>query len=336
MASETSPPSTMKALQLTRPSPEQPPTLTLTTLPIPSPPPNHLLIRLTASPLNPSDLLNSLGAFQLTTYPRIPGRDFAGTVVAPSTHPLHNTRAYGTSGSVLGFTTDGAHAEYLSCPEYAVQKIPDGMSDIQASLVGVPYTTALIALRRAGLQPGESVLILGASGAVGSAAVQVATALGAKVLSAARGATGPDSVDLKSDPALSRVLELTDGKGVNVVFDTVGVSSLTSASVEVLAAYGRLVFIAAPRSGPTDLSFKMEKVYRKQQALLGVNSLLVGLEEMGALVGELTGWFGEGKMEAPKERGVERVGLDGGVQAYGDMKGGAKKKFVIFMGEGDS
>jgi len=329
MATADPNPPTMKALYLTKDTLSSAPHLSLTALPVQTPSPGSLLVRVTASLINPSDILNSSGAFPLTSYPRIPGRDFAGVVVSEG--PRKGERVYGTSGSVLGFSQDGSHAEHIVVPEFAVHKIPDSMGDVSAAMIGVPFTTALIALRRANAQAGETVLILGSSGAVGSAAVQVANALGCRVLRAARNATGTNAVDLKSDNPFDLALSLTNGKGASVIFDTVGIPSITSSALSALAVHGRLVFIAAPRKGSTEMGFKMDLLYRKQQAILGCNSLLYGLEETGKMVGELGQWFEEGKLEPPKTEGVERIGLQGAFNAYGEMKAGGRRKFVIVM-----
>jgi NADPH2:quinone reductase len=326
---------TMKALTLTRPDPSAPPQLSLSTsTPIPTPGPSQLLLKLTASLINPSDILNSNGVFLLTSFPRIPGRDFAGVVVSEG--PRSGERVFGTSGNVLSFSQDGSHAEYMLVPSDAVFKIPEGMSDIEAASVGVPFTASLLALTRAGAKEGETVMVIGASGAVGSAGVQVAQALGCKVLRAARGATGDGAVDIKADPTFSSVASLTNGKGVDVVFDTVGIPSMTKDAIGAMATRGRLVFIAAPRKGSTEMGFEMDKLYRKEQGILGCNTLLYGTEETGKMIGKLAGWIESGRLSAPKTEGLVKVGLDGAVQAYEEMRGGGKRKFMIVMGEGEA
>ena len=135
---------------------------------------NHLIVKVAASPIQPSDLVNTQGNFASTTFPRIPGRDFAGVVVQPTSSPWHGKSVYGTSGPVLGFTCDGAHAEFVRVSEDAVAELPQNMNLKQASVIGVPWTTAFIALTRADAKEGETVLVFGAGGAVGGAVVQLA------------------------------------------------------------------------------------------------------------------------------------------------------------------
>src|ERR1700710_733228 len=125
---------TMKALHLTRPGPSSPPTLALETLPKPTLIPNHLLVKVHASAIPPSDILNLKGAFPITKFPRVPGRDFSGTVVEgpPS---LVGQEVYGTSGFTQAFTVDGAQAEFILVPEDAVAVKPKNLSFVQAATV---------------------------------------------------------------------------------------------------------------------------------------------------------------------------------------------------------
>jgi len=162
--------STMRALQLAV-SNSSKPSLSLVTIPRPIPPSGSVLVRIHAASINPSDVLNSNGGFSHTTFPRVLGRDYSG-VITDGPAELVGKEVYGTSGDSLGFTCDGAHAEYLVIPVDAVAIKPANLSFIQAASVGVPFTTAALALRRAMVKITDIVLVLGASGAVGSAAAQ--------------------------------------------------------------------------------------------------------------------------------------------------------------------
>ncbi|KAH6706556.1 alcohol dehydrogenase-like protein [Leptodontidium sp. MPI-SDFR-AT-0119] len=321
----------MQALQLTRPDPSLPPTLTLTTLPKPDLLPGHILITVHASAIHPSDLLNSTGSFPQTTYPRIPGRDFSGVVTAPASHPLYNKPVFGTSGNTQAFTASGAHAQYILVPEGGVVEKPDSLSWVQAATLGVPFSTAALILKRAGLVEGsgESVFVLGANGAVGSAVVQLAQARGAKVFQGTRNDKG--DVNTASDPELAKLDELTGGKGVDIVIDTVGQPGLTGAASRRLARGGRVVFIAAPRGGDSTLGIEMTGFYRKEGALFGVNSLLYGVEEMAGLLGGMVGLFKEGKLKGAEEGSWNEVPLEDAVGAYKLAGERGKGKFVLVM-----
>jgi NADPH:quinone reductase-like Zn-dependent oxidoreductase len=116
--------------------------------------------------------------------PRIPGRDFAGVVVE-GPQALVGQAVWGT-GRDLGFFADGSHAQYLSVSAKGVAPKPALLSFAQAASLGVPYTTAWDALERSGVGQGTRLLVIGANGAVGSAALALAKIRGAQVLAAVR------------------------------------------------------------------------------------------------------------------------------------------------------
>jgi NADPH:quinone reductase len=188
----------MKALQITLQ--DDKPVLSLTTLPQPPLRPGYVLVQVKASAINPSDIFNSKGGFAHTTFPRVPGRDFAGVVVAPASSSWVGKAVFGTSGRELSFTEDGAHAEFLLVREEGLVGKPGNLTFAQAAVLGVPYSTALLALRRAQTTAQDVVMVLGASGAVGSAVQQLARQMGCKVLTVSR--RDDASINLIKDPAL--------------------------------------------------------------------------------------------------------------------------------------
>lgn len=315
---------TMRALLLTK-TEDTPPSLTLETVPKPSLKPGHLVVKIHASSIQPSDLLNASGSFPMTTFPRVPGRDYAGTIVEPSSRA--GEAVYGTSGNKQAFTVDGAQAEYMLVPENAVAPLPKGVSFVQAATMGVPFTTAATVLKRTGAKEGEYVLVLGANGAVGSTVVQLAKGMGCKVLQGSRKEDA--DVNTSSDPEMNAVDKLTDGKGVDVVVDTVGSPALTAAAVAKLARRGRLGFIAGPRSGSKEMSFDMVDFYRSERSILGVNTLVYGVEEFAEELKGVSALFEKGLLKAEAE--WTQIKLEDGVEAY--KKAGQKGagKFVIAM-----
>ena len=200
----------------------------------------ELLVKVAASPIQPSDLLNTLGNFPHTTFPRIPGRDFAGVVVEPSSSLWYGKSVYGTSGPDLGFTCDGAHAEFVVVHEDAVAEVPLGMNLKEASVIGVPWTTAYLALTRANAKKNEIALIFGAGGAVGGAVFQLAKSslFSCRVLTAGRG--DKYDIDTTKHPDLKIAKDLTFGKGPDVVVDTTGDFGLMKAGLAQLNRGGRL------------------------------------------------------------------------------------------------
>jgi NADPH2:quinone reductase len=264
----------------------------------------------------------------LTHFPRVPGRDYAGTVVEG---PAERTgeEVYGTSGFTQAFVEDGAQAEYILVPEGAVATKPKNLSFAQAATLGIPFTTAALTLRKAGVKTDKTVLVLGANGAVGSAVVQVAKSKGCRVLLATR-SNGFD-VNTAKDPELAVVDGLTGGKGVDVVVDTVGQPALTKAAVLKLGRRGRLAFIAAPRSGGTDLALEMTDFYRKEKTVIGCNSLLYSVEEFADWMRDMIPGFENGELQTAVEKEWTQIKLEDGVEAYEKAGQRGAGKFVIVM-----
>lgn len=234
---------------------------------------------------------------------------------------------YGTSGNKQAFTIDGAQAEYMLVPEHAVAAKPKYLTFEQAAVLGVPFGTAGMALEKSGAKKGDVVLVLGANGAVGSAVVQLAKAKGCKVLEGSRQENA--DVNTSKDPALSAVDELTEGKGVDVVIDTVGNPGLTQAVVRKLGTGGCLVFIAAPKTGERGLAFDMLDFYRSERKIVGVNTLLHGVEEFAGELEVIAEMFDRGVLKAGRE--WEKVRLEEGVEAYERAGRKGAGKFVIVM-----
>ncbi|WP_034087455.1 quinone oxidoreductase family protein [Streptacidiphilus albus] len=154
--------------------------------PEPQPTPGRTLVRVTAASINPVDLHISSGTHPAGPPPlgHVPGVEGVGTVVAGGSLPA-GTRV---RVAVLGGYQDGTFAELVSAPDAACVPLPDGLDDGLAAAVGIVGVSALIALRdEAGLRPGESVLVLGATGGFGQALVHLARELGAgRVVAAGR------------------------------------------------------------------------------------------------------------------------------------------------------
>ena len=152
-------------------------------VPIPTPSEDEVLVQVKAAAINPSDVKNVQGKMHETTVPRIPGRDFSGVVVG-GRGALSGQSVFGSGGD-LGFGRDGSHAEFVVVPANAVIPLPRNLSFEQAAGIGVAYMTAWAALVNAArIQPGETALILGTTGAVGSAAARIAHSLGGRACTA--------------------------------------------------------------------------------------------------------------------------------------------------------
>ncbi|HZZ00560.1 MAG TPA: zinc-binding alcohol dehydrogenase family protein, partial [Candidatus Baltobacteraceae bacterium] len=210
----------MKALQIDRTGSLD--ALAIRDLPDPKCGAGEALIRVEAAGVNPSDIGIVLGRFPQLTLPRILGRDFAGVVVdGPA--DLIGKPMWGTGGGELGLTRDGAHAELIVMPANAIAPRPSHLSAEAASAIGTPALTAWLAIGElAKVQPGEYVIVSGAGGSVGIAAVQLVKALGAKAIAYVRSDDPVDALNAIGVAALVRsdrddlaaaTRELTNGKG---------------------------------------------------------------------------------------------------------------------------
>jgi len=302
--------------------------LKLVNVPKPHVSAGHLLVQVRAAAINPSDIMNTKGGFAHTTFPRIPGREFAGMVVSPTSSHLFGKAVYGTSGNDLGFTVDGAYAEYVLVREKAVALMPKGLSWAQAASVGTPFTTAMLALRRAETKPTDTVMIIGSTGNVGAAASQLAKQMGCKVLAAARRDTA--DIDLRKDSELSTVKDLTHGNGPDVAIDAVGDVNLMHSALASLATGGRLSMISVGKSSSSEMAVDMKMLYRTEHSVIGCNSVAHKAEEMAKWLAEMTPMFERGELKAVDEKEVTVVSLDESLKVFGGL---TKGKFVITINE---
>jgi NADPH2:quinone reductase len=146
---------------------------------------DQVVVEIAAAGVNPSDIKAAIGMMPYAIFPRTPGRDFAGRVVAGPAD-LVGREVFGTGGDV-GVRRDGTHASHVVLEQAAVVAKPSAISMREAAGIGVPFVTAYEGLSRAGLpKRGETVLVLGANGKVGQAAIQIATRRRARVIGVVR------------------------------------------------------------------------------------------------------------------------------------------------------
>jgi NADPH:quinone reductase-like Zn-dependent oxidoreductase len=255
---------------------------------------------------------NVAGRFSGTTLPRTPGRDFSGVVVAGK---KYEGEGVWSSGPGLGITRDGAQAEYVTIPEEALSLKPRTLSLEQAAAIGVPFITAWFALVRAAqLQPGETILIIGVGGAVGQAAMQIANWRGSRVLGAARSSNPiPGSVaviNTRTDDLPKRVFELTDGKGVDAVLDSVG-GPMFEPALHCLRIGGRQVAITS--TGDSRVSFDLVGFYHNQSRLIGVDGMKFSPHDVSVIADELRQGFEANILKVPA---VDSVPFENAVEAY--------------------
>lgn len=267
-------PATMQAI--TRDRWGGPDVMTLSEVPVPALEADRVLIKVKAGSLNVYDwhmatgtpyMVRALYGLRTPKYP-IPGADVAGTVMAVG----DDVTGFEVGDEVFGESGAGAFAQYAAVRERQIVHLPDSVSAHDGAATGMAGLTALQGLRDVGqLQAGERVLINGASGGVGTFAVQIAKALGAEVTAVC--STG--KVDMVSSIGADKVIDYkkTDftqtETGYDLVFDNVGYRPWSETS-RVLKAGGRLVTITGPKHnmmGPM-----RENIFRKVLSMLGGKS----------------------------------------------------------------
>lgn len=271
----------MKAIQVNQFA--TPEAITLETVPSPTPAAGQVLIQVQAAGVNPADWYVVNGFFQLPpALPATPGFEAAGEIIAIGTG-VEGLKVGDRVLAVLPYLNDGtatfgAFAEQIVVPAAHVLHIPANMEFVTAAAIPVMYGTAHIALtHRAQLQPGETLLVTGASGTTGSAAVQIGKRLGATVIATASGAEkiarvqqlGADVViDYRQEDVAQRLQEITDSRGADVVFETVG-GELFQTVLTAIAPEGRVLPIGAASGSIPDVGI---------MALLAGNFSIIGTD----------------------------------------------------------
>ncbi len=224
--------------------------LQLVDAPVPEPGHGQVLVEVGAAALNFADLLACEGRYQVRSPPPfVPGLEAAGTVVAAGdgAESLVGSRVVG-----MASPPHGGFADLTLMESAAAMELPLEVDDVTAVSMHVAYQTAWFALhRRGGIRPGDIVMVHAAAGGVGSAALEVATAAGARVIATAGGSDKVSAclaagawraVDHRSGEYEQRIREAVGGQGVDLVFDPVG-GSLGELSMRLLSWEGRYLVI---------------------------------------------------------------------------------------------
>jgi NADPH2:quinone reductase len=307
-------------------------------VPRPDPGEGEVLIEVHAAAVNRSDVLNARGSFPFTTLPRIPGRDFAGVVVE-GPEELVGMEVWGTGGGELGFVRDGSHARYLAVSSNAVVPKSDRLSLEGAAASGLAYVTAGSGLLElGGVSTGETVLVTGAAGGVGSAAVMIARWKDTRVIGAikdeserarAEQAGAEAIVDTSRESLTDAVLAATDGRGADLVLDAVG-GPLFEPALKSLGEKGRMVVITTTPD-KQHVSLNLLDFYRKGLCLLGLMTSFLDAEGSAAVLRELRPGFDEGALRAPAI--AERYPLEQAGMAYARVESGeAAGRVLLLMG----
>lgn len=284
-------PRTMRALSQT--SLDGPAGLRLVEAPVPVPRPGEVLVRVAAAGVNFVDLARGRGTFGRNPQtPFVAGFEAAGEVAqlgeGVTTHSL---------GSTVIAAGPGAFAEYVTAPAFAAMPVPAGWTALEALGLVVNWPTALAALELGRLAAGETVLVHAAAGATGRAAVVLARHRGARVIATASPekhefvrAARPDHVLDARDPKLAAaVLELTSGRGADLVLESLGGEGLATSLAATRRVTGRVVVLGL--SGGEASVRNWQLVYEHPVQLVGFN-LGALIEHAPHLFGRLMGEMG--------------------------------------------
>jgi len=290
------------------------------------------VVRVRAAAVNPSDVKASLGIMPHAVFPRTPGRDFAGEVVAGATGLL-GMKVWGSGGDI-GITRDGSHASYLVLPVAAVKPCPSGLSVAEAGAVGVPFVTACEGFGRAGgVHSGQTVVVLGANGKVGQAAVQIAARAGARVIAVQRNdllegfACHPvEVVNSARTDATARILEMTQGRGADLVYNTVDLVYWELGHA-VMAKGATQIFIIAT-NGQT-VPFDLFRFYRGRHSFVGIDTLALDCVRSCELLDQLRPGFEDGSLRAFPVLPEDIVPLSEALNAYRRVLAGARNRIVL-------
>ncbi|MBO9550551.1 NADPH:quinone oxidoreductase family protein [Pseudomonas sp.] len=270
----------------------------------PVPKKNEILLDVQAAGVNFPDTLIIEGKYQFQPpLPFSPGGEAAGVVAAVG----ERAGNFKVGDRVMALTGWGAFAEQVAVPFYNVMPIPEHMDFATAAAFGMTYGTSMHALKQRGqLQPGETLLVLGASGGVGLAAVEIGKAMGARVIAAASSAeklavakaAGADElIDYSQASLKEEIKRLTGGQGVDVIYDPVG-GELFDQAVRGLAWQGRLLVVGFASGTIPQMAANL--VLLKGAAVLGVFWGAFAQrqpEDNAANFRQLFAWHAEGKLK---------------------------------------
>jgi NADPH:quinone reductase-like Zn-dependent oxidoreductase len=292
------------------------------------------LVQVKAAAINPSDAKATLGIMPKAVFPRTPGRDFSGVVIDGPTEWI-GKEVFGSGGDI-GITRDGSHGSYLNLPVGALRLRPMNITIEEAGAIGVPFVTAYEGYRRSGLpQAGMTVAVMGANGKVGQAAIQIAAMYGAKVIAVQRKpafesfACSPvkvvNSSNLSPEQIAQEILQLSDGKGANIIYNTVG-SAYFEAANKSLAKGGTQIFIATQdRAVPFDIF----TFYRGMHTYVGIDTLALDCVTSNTLLDALRPGFESLQL---KPFPVDQVfTLQNAHEAYKLVLSGSDKRIVFQM-----
>ncbi|HEY1934871.1 MAG TPA: zinc-binding alcohol dehydrogenase family protein [Acetobacteraceae bacterium] len=297
--------------------------------------PDDLLIDVRFAGVNPSDVRATMGVMPQAVFPRTPGREWSG-VVLDGPAELVGREVFGAGGD-LGITRDGSHGSRLVLPRAAAVMKPASISLAAAGSMGVPFVTAALSYREAGLpRPGDVVLIMAVNGNVGQAAAQIAAMHGARVFGVVRRAepfAGPESVPVRMiDSSSADVAEVvraeTGGHGADIVVNTIGSAYFASANASM--AHGGRQVLMSTQARP--VPFDIFTFYRGRHSFFGIDTLAMDATASAALLRELLPGFESGRLRPFPVEEHECVPLGHAKEAYRATVEGTRRRVVLRTG----
>jgi NADPH:quinone reductase len=273
-----------------------------------------------------------LGQMPHAVWPRTPGRDYAGVVVkGPAS--LIGKEVWG-SGGELGITRNGTHSKYVVVDASTVRPKPSTMTLLEAGALGVPFITAHEGLARAKFPSGgaKSILVCGANGRVGQAAIQLASAHGLQVFGIERtrqeykGHSNVPVDMIGADAGISEYIrDKTQGQGVDLVFNTVGSPYFVEAHAAMARNATQIFISTIERSVPFDIL----QFFRAQHTFVGIDTLKLNTAACAAIFDHLSDGFESSKLKPFEVPESALFSLEHAADAYRAVYKGSRERLVL-------
>ncbi len=303
-------------------------------LPTPTPSTGEVLVKIKAASLNFPDLLIVQNKYQMKpALPFVPGSEYAGVVQAVGS----GVQDLAVGQHVACLSGTGGFATHALAPAKLCMPLPDGFSFVDAAAFIMIYATSHHALvDRAQLRAGETVLVLGAAGGVGTSAIQIAKTMGARVIAAAstdekcalcKAEGADDTINYSTGNLREAIKTLTQGKGPDVIYDPVG-GDFAEAAFRSIAWRGRYLVVGFA-AGPIP-SLPLNLALLKGASIVGVfwgDFARREPQANAAMMGELARWYASGKIKPVIDRTMPMGDLKAAYERMGSRQ--VKGKLVM-------
>lgn len=325
----------MRAWRVDRPG-EPSEVLSLIDVPIPEPGPGQIRVRATAAGIGLPDVLMCRHIYPLTPSGAFtPGQEVTGVVsaVGSGVNMALGTRVMSITSFMEG---NGSFAEECLAPAHSSFSVPAGLADVDAAGFWIPHLTAWVGLvDRARLEPGQWLAVLGAAGGSGIAAVQLGRALGARVIAVVsdearaefcRGLGADDTINYRDGDLAGRLRKMTDGRGVDAVYDPVG-GSVAEEAATALARHGRLLAVGFASGAWPQIETRTLVV--TNTSLVGVFAGGYSRDELDAIHSKLSNLVSLGRLQNAVTTKVPFADLPSALQRLADRSVIGKMVMVL-------